>query len=62
MYNLNNYDDWKVPYFSFGKEQRKNLLLNEERLKYNKGISKLRLDLDNINTTKTLSWSFYNIL
>ena len=60
-YNLNNFDDWKVPCFSFGKEQRKNLLLNEEGLKYNKGISKLRLDLDNINTTKTPKWSFYNI-
>ena len=60
-YNLNNHDDWKVPCYSFGKEERKNLLLNEEGLKYNKGISKLRLDLDEINTTKSPKWSFYTI-
>ena len=60
-YNLNNVNDWKVLSFTFGKAKRKNLSLNEESLKYNKGVSKLRLDLDNINTTKTPKWSFYNI-
>ena len=52
-------DDWKVPTYSFGKEQRKNLLLNEESLKYNKGQNKLRIDLDEINSTKSPKWSFY---
>ena len=60
-YNLAKQEDWKIPCYTFGKELRKNLAINEERLKYNKGISKLRLDMDNINSTKTPKWSLYKI-
>ena len=60
-YNLTKLEDWKIPCYTFGKELRKNLTINEESLKYNKGISKLRLDMDNINSTKTPKWSLYKI-
>ena len=60
-YNLKKENDWKVPCFSFGKEQRKNLLINEESLKYNKGKNNLRIDLDNINSTKAPKWSLYKL-
>ena len=60
-YNLTKLEDWKIPCYTFGKELRKNLAINEESLKYNKGISKLRLDMDNINSTKTPKWSLYKI-
>ena len=50
-----------MPTYSFGKEQRKNLLLNEESLKYAKGKSQLRLDIDNINSTKTPKWTLYKL-
>ena len=60
-YDLSKQNDWKVPCFSFGKEPRKNLLLNEESLKYNKGQNKIRLDLDEINSTKSPKWSLYHL-
>ena len=41
-YNLTKQEDWKIPCYTFSKELRKNLVINEESLKYNKGISKLR--------------------
>ena len=60
-YNLAKQEDWKIPCYTFGKELRKNLAINEESLKYNKGISKLRLDMDNINSIKIPKWSLYKI-
>ena len=60
-YDLIKEKDWRVPSYIFGKEKRKNLEMNEESLKYNKGKSKLRLDLDSINSTKTPKWSLYKI-
>ena len=48
-YHLMKENDWRVPCYSFWKELKKNLLLNEEILKYSKGKSQLRLDIDNIN-------------
>ena len=60
-YDLSKQNDWKVPCFSFGKELRKNLSLNEESLKYNKGKNNLRLDLDEVNSTKSPKWTFYRL-
>jgi len=60
-YNLMKESDWRVPCYIFGKELRKNLLLNEESLKYAKGKSQLRLDIDNINSTKTPKWTLYKL-
>ena len=60
-YNLAKQEDWKIPCYTFGKELRKNLAINEESLKYNKGIGKLRLDMDNINSIKIPKWSLYKI-
>ena len=59
--NLMKENNWRVPCYSFGKELRKNLLLNEESLKYAKGKSQLRLDIDNINSTKTPKWTLYKL-
>ena len=53
--------EWRVPCYIFGKELRKYLLLNEESLKYAKGKSQLRLDIDNINSTKTPKWTLYKL-
>ena len=33
-YNLAKQEDWKIPYYTFGKELRKNLAIYEESLKY----------------------------
>ena len=60
-YDLSKPSDWNVPCYSFGKEKRNYLLLNEESLKYNKGKNKLRIDLDDINSTKSPKWSLYKI-
>ena len=57
VYNLMKENDWRVPCYSFGKELRKNLLLNEESFKYTKCKSQLSLDIDNINLTKTPKWT-----
>ena len=59
--NLMKENNWRVPCYSFGKELRQNLLLNEESLKYAKGKSQLRLDIDNINSTKTPKWTLYKL-
>ena len=36
-------NDWKVPYYSFGKELKKNLLLNEQSLKYAKRQKSIKI-------------------
>ena len=58
-YNLIKESEWRIPCYIFGKEIRKNLIINEESLKYNKGKSKMRLDIDDINSTKSPKWTFY---
>ena len=32
--NLTKQEDWKIPCYTFGKELRKNLAINEESFKY----------------------------
>ncbi len=59
-YNLRKDKDLEVPCFKMGKEERKNLLLNETALKYNNGISKLKIDIDQTSTI-TPKWSLYKI-
>ena len=58
-YNLRNDKDLIVPSFKMGKEERKNLLLNETALKYNNGVSKLKIEIDEITSTTTPNWSLY---
>ena len=60
-YNLIKEKDWRVPCYSFGKESRKNLLLNEESFKYAKGKSQFRFNINNNNTIKIKKWTLYKI-
>ena len=60
-YNLRNDKDLIVPSFKIGKEERKNLLLNETALKYNNTASKLKIEIDEITSTTSPKWSLYKI-
>ena len=60
-YNLRKDKDLDVPCFKIGKEERKNLLLNEEALKYNNAVSKLKIEIDEITSTTSPKWSLYII-
>ena len=59
-YNLRKEKDLEVPCFRMGKEERKNLTINETALKYNNSASKLRLDIDEVNSTTTPKWTLYS--
>ena len=60
-YNLRNDKDLTVPSFKIGKEERKNLLLNETALKYNNAVSKLKIEIDEITSTTSPKWSLYKV-
>lgn len=60
-YNLRNDKDFEVPCFKMGKEERKNILLNETALKYNNTVSKLKIEIDEITSTTTPKWSLYKV-
>lgn len=60
-YNLRKDRDLNVPCFKMGKEERKNLLLNETALKYNNAVSKLKIEIDEITSTTTPKWTLYKV-
>ena len=60
-YNLRKDKDLDVPCFKMGKEERKNLLLNETSLKYNNGASRLKINIDELTSTTTPKWSLYKM-
>ena len=60
-YNLRKDKDLNVPSFKIGKEERKNLLLNETALKYNNAVSKLKIEIDEVTSTTSPKWSLYKV-